>query len=61
MHFLSSYPGTVLLVSHEEQLLRDFRCSTIAELRNQELEIYRCVVSLCTREGSRRREGGEGG
>lgn len=42
MHFLSGYTGTVLLVSHEEELLRAFQCTTVAELRFQALELYRC-------------------
>jgi len=42
MHFLTSYTGTVLLVSHEEELLRAFQCTTVAELRFQALELYRC-------------------
>ena len=41
MHFLGLYHGTVLLVSHEEQLLREFKCTTIAEVRNQALELYK--------------------
>jgi ATP-binding cassette, subfamily F, member 3 len=42
MGFLSLYPGTVLLVSHDEELLRDFRCTSIAELSPTGLELYRC-------------------
>lgn len=44
MGFLSMYPGTVLLVSHEESLLRDFRCTAVAEVRDQELHVFRCVT-----------------
>jgi ATPase subunit of ABC transporter with duplicated ATPase domains len=44
MQFLQGFSGTVILVSHEETVLRDFRATTIAELRNQQLEIYRCDV-----------------
>jgi len=39
--FLSLYPGTVLLVSHEEALLSNMACTTIAEVRNGKLELYR--------------------
>lgn len=42
MHFLASYPGTVLLVSHEEELLRAFKCTTVAEVAHGQLELYRC-------------------
>ena len=42
MNFLASYHGTVLLVSHEEELLRAFKCTTVAEVRFQALELYRC-------------------
>lgn len=42
MHFLATYPGTVLLVSHEEELLRAFKCTTVAEVAHGQLELYRC-------------------
>ena len=40
-NFLSVYPGTVLLVSHEEALLSQMACTTIAEVRNGKVELFR--------------------
>lgn len=39
--FLSTYQGTLVTVSHDEALLEGVKLSTVAEVANQRVEVFR--------------------
>lgn len=39
--FLSNYQGTIVTVSHDEALLEGIKLSTVAEVANQRVEVFK--------------------
>ncbi|KAG5188685.1 ABC transporter [Tribonema minus] len=40
--YVSTYEGTVVVVSHDEAFMEAIRCTTIAEVANCKLEVFKC-------------------